>query len=302
LLCICVVSLCRCGSICFAAPPPVAIVNGEPIPRAELDAVLSQRPPVVTPLSAAQQRELQQEALAALVDDLLIRQFLKKNAPPATKADLDRQVAALQRGLAAQGKPLDDYLKESRQTEAQLRSTMAMIQQWNAYAAKKVTEAELRKYFADNKDFFDKTTVRASHIVIRVSPDAPATERAEAKRKLQALRDDIVAKKLTFAEAAMKHSQCPSAPKGGDLDFFARKWMVEEPFAKAAFALKVGEMSEVVTTDFGVHLILATDRKAGPPVSFEQVAEQVRESMLEDLRQTTLLELRRSAKVEIKLP
>src|SRR5207248_788790 len=140
------------------------------------------------------------------------------------------------------------------------------------------------------------------HIVIRVSADAAPAERAEAKRKLDAIRADIVAKKLTFAEAATKHSQCPSAPKGGDLDFFARKWMVEEPFAKAAFGLKVGEMSDVVTTDYGLHLILVTDRKPGMPVTFEAVTDEVRECLLEDLRQTTLLDLRRAAKVEIKLP
>jgi peptidyl-prolyl cis-trans isomerase C len=280
----------------------VAVVNGEPIPRAELDALLAQRPPVVTPLTAAQDRTLKQEALAVLIDDLLLRQFLKTNAPPVTKAAVDKQVAALQRSLAAQGKPLDDYLKETHQTDAQLRATIALTQQWNAYAAKKVTDADLRKYYAENKDFFDKTTVRVSHIVLRVSPDAPPAEREEARKKLAALRQEIIAKKVTFAEAAQKYSQCPSAPRGGDLDFISRKWMVEEPFAKAAFALKVGELSEVVTTDFGVHLILATDRRPGTPSTFEQAEDDVRDCVLDELRQSTLAELRRAAKVDIGLP
>jgi parvulin-like peptidyl-prolyl isomerase len=285
-----------------APPPPVAIVNGEPISRAEHDAALSQRPPAVTPLTTAQQRELQQEALSALIDERLVRQFLTKNCPPVSKEDVDRQVAALQRGLAAQGKPLDDYLKESHQTDAQLRNSIALIQQWNAYAAKKLTEDELRKYHADNHDFFDKTTVRVSHILIRLSPDAPTAEREAARQKLAALRQDIVANKLTFADAAIKNSQCPSAPKGGDLDFIERKWMVAEPFAKAAFGLKIGEMSDIVATDFGLHLITVTDRKTGTATTYEQVADEVRDCALEDLRQTTLLDLRRAAKVEIKLP
>ena len=286
-----------------AAPPAVvAIVNGESIPRTELDAVLAQRPPVVTPLSAAQQRQLQQEALSALIDERLVRQFLTKTVPPPSKDDIDRQVAALQRGLATQGKPLDDYLKESHQTDAQLRASIALMQQWNTYAAKKITDPDLRKYYAENHDFFDKTTVRVSHIVLRLAPEAPAAERDAARQKLAALRQDILAKKVTFAEAATKNSQCPSAPRGGDLDIIARKWMVEEPFAKAAFAMKVGDLSDIVTTDFGLHLILVTDRKPGTPTTFEQVADEVRECLLEELRQTTLLELRRSAKVEIKLP
>ena len=123
-----------------------------------------------------------------------------------------------------------------------------------------------------------------------------------AKQKLTTLREEIAAKKISFADAAAKYSQCPDAPKGGDLGFFARKWMVEEPFAKAAFALKVGEMSQVVTTDYGCHLILVTDRNAGVTADYEQVKEDVRDCLLEEIRQNTLLELRRIAKVEVKLP
>ncbi|HEX4589195.1 MAG TPA: peptidylprolyl isomerase, partial [Gemmataceae bacterium] len=290
-------------SFSLAAPPSVvAVVNGEPIPRSELDAALAQRPAVVTPLSAAQQRELQEEALSALIDERLIRQFLAKNAPPVDKERVDRQVATLQRALASQGKPLDDYLAENHQTIAQLRANIGLNQQWNAYAAKKITDADLQKYFADNRDFFDKTTVRVSHIVLRVAPDAPAAEREAALKKLAELRQEIVAKKITFAEAATKHSQCPSAPRGGDLDFITRKWMVEEPFGKAAFALKIGELSEIVTTDYGLHLMLVTDRKPGTPATFAAVADEVRECALEELRQTTLHDLRRAAKVEFKLP
>src|SRR5438270_139087 len=131
---------------------------------------------------------------------------------------------------------------------------------------------------------------------------APAAEREAAAKRLAALRADIVAKKITFADAATKHSQCPSASRGGDLDFIARKWMVEEPFAKAAFALKIGEVSEIVTTDFGLHLILVTERKPGTPAAFEAVADEVRECAREQLRQTTLRELRRAAKVDVRLP
>jgi peptidyl-prolyl cis-trans isomerase C len=286
----------------IAAPPPVAVVNGEPIPRSELDAALAQRPPVVTPLTAAQDRELKEEVLQALIDERLIRQFLSKTMPPVAKEEIDRQVGTMQRGLAAQNKPLDDYLKESHQTVEQLRTTMTLMRQWQAFAAKKTTESDLRTYFTDNRDFFDKTTVHAHHILLALAPNAPPAEREAARQKLAAMRADIVAKKISFADAATKNSQCPSASRGGDLDFITRKWMVEEPFAKAAFALKVGEVSEVVTTDFGLHLILVTERKAGTPATFDAVADQVLECAREELRQATLRDLRRAAKVEIKLP
>jgi parvulin-like peptidyl-prolyl isomerase len=286
----------------FGGPPPVAVVNGEPIPRSLYDEALKQRPPVVTPLTAAQQRQIKEAIVALLVDETLVRQFLKKNAPPVDAAEIARQMESLQKGLADQGKSVAEYCKETKQTEAQVRANLALMLQWNAYAAQKVTPAELKKYYADFKDFFDKTTVRASHIVLRITPDATAGERDAARKKLAELRLEISAGKMTFAEAAMKHSQCPSAPKGGDLGFFPRKWMVEEPFAKVAFALKVGELSDVVTTDYGYHLIQVTDRKPGEVTTFEEAQDEVRDSYTEEMKLTILADLRKAAKIEIKLP
>jgi peptidyl-prolyl cis-trans isomerase C len=281
---------------------PVAVVNGEPVPRSLFDEVLKQRPPVVTPLTAAQQRQIKEAIVALLVDETLVRQFLKKNAPPVDPAEVAKQIESLQKGLEGQGKTLAEYCKETKQTEAQVRANISLMLQWNAYAAQKVTPAELKRYYADFKDFFDKTTVRASHIVLRIPPDASAADRDAAKKKLVDLRQEITSGKTTFAEAAMKHSQCPSAPKGGDLGFFPRKWMVEEPFAKVAFAMKVGELSDVVITEYGYHLIQVTDRKAGEATTFEDVQDEVRDSYVEEMKVAILTDLRKAAKIEIKLP
>jgi peptidyl-prolyl cis-trans isomerase C len=284
------------------ANAPVAVVNGEPIPRSALDEALAQRPPIVTPLTAAQRRQIHQEVIAALVDEALVRQFLAKNAPPVDPAEVAKQLEALAKGLASQNRSLADFLKETKQTEAQVRANLAAMLQWNAYAASKVTEADLRKYYAEAKDFFDRTTVRASHIVLRVPSDAPPAERDALKAKLAALRQEIAAGKVPFAEAAAQHSQCPSAPKGGDLGFFARKWMVEEPFARAAFAMKPGELSDIVTTEYGFHLIQVTERKAGAPTTFEGVKDDVRDCYVEEMKLTTIAELRRTAKIDVKVP
>jgi len=286
----------------LGGPAPVAVVNGEPVPRSLFDDALRQRPPVVTPLTAAQQRQIKEAIVALLVDETLVRQFLKKNAPPVDAAEIAKQMEALQKGLADQGKSVADYCKETKQTESQVRANLSLMLQWNAYAAQKVTAAELKKYYADFKDFFDKTSVRASHIVLRILPDATAAERDAARKKLADLRQEISMGKTTFAEAAMKHSQCPSAPKGGDLGFFPRKWMVEEPFAKVAFALKVGEMSDVVTTDYGYHLIQVTDRKPGEATTFEDAQDEVRDCYTEEMKLSILADLRKAAKIDIKLP
>jgi peptidyl-prolyl cis-trans isomerase C len=281
----------------------VAVVNGEPIPRSEFEAALNQRLADATPLSAAQRKLLEQEVVAALIDDLLFKQFLKKTAPTVAKAEVDKQLAALETALASRKRSLADYCRESRQTPEQIRSNLTQMLQWSAYSASKVTEADVKQYYLDSKPLFDKATVRVSHIVIRWSATASAAEREGVKKKLAELRLDIATGRITFAEAAAKYSQCPSAPRGGDLGFIARKWMVDEPLAKAAFTLDVGTLSDVVTTEMGCHLIQVTEKRPGEPSNFAdpRVQEEVRECLLEEMRQKLIEDLRASAKVEIKL-
>jgi parvulin-like peptidyl-prolyl isomerase len=99
----------------------------------------------------------------------------------------------------------------------------------------------------------------------------------------------------------MTYSQCPSAPEGGDIGYFPRKGAVEEPFAAAAFALKKDEVSAVVQTSYGLHLIRVTDRKSGPPSDFSKIVDQVRELAGENMMLDILSKERLAARIEIKL-
>ena len=111
---------------------------------------------------------------------------------------------------------------------------------------------------------------RASHILIAAAKTAPADEREKAKAKAGALLLVVQKAPDSFADVARKNSQDPgSAVKGGDLDFFGRGAMVK-PFEEAAFNLKKGEISTVVESDFGYHIIRLTDIKAGQQRTFEQ--------------------------------
>ena len=287
-----------------AVPPAkiVATVNGSPITLAEVELVLKKGGPKATAPTEAQRKEMQQEALTMLIDDQLMRDFLSKKGPNVDLEDVNKQVAELVEGLKKDKKTLADYLKEQNQTEAQLRADITGWLQWNAFVKQQVTEADLKRYYDESKDFFDRVVVRASHIVLRVSPEAPAADREAAKAKLLAWRKDIVEGKVDFAQAAKQNTQCTSAPNGGDIGFFPRKLAVEEPFAKAAFALKVGEISDIVQTDFGYHLIKVTDRKAGTPSDFNKIKDEVRELLVEELRVQILGEQRQTAKVEVNFP
>lgn len=283
----------------LAEGKPAAIVNGEPIPMADFQAALALRPAELFPVSASQEKLLHQEIIELLISDKLMKQFLAKNAPPVDAAELNKQMAALLASLKVQGKTFAEFCKESRQTESQIRSGLANMLQYAAYCRQHTSDEQIRSYFEANRDFFQKTTVRLSHIVIRVSESTPAAERLEAEKRLREIRQQILTGKISFADAAQKFSQCPSAPRGGDIGFVTRKWMVDENVARAAFSMKKGDISDVVASEFGLHLLTVTERNEGPKVEFAAVADDVRDTYTEEMRQKLLLDLRRAAKVQI---
>lgn len=282
---------------------PVAVVNGEPIPMDELNAVLlSQLPPAPAAPTEVHRREMQREALDMLIDERLMLQFLRANGPKVDEAEVSRRRASLEASLKAQKHTLQEFLHETGQTEAQLLVTIRKTLQWNGYVQAHLTDAEVKRYYDDNRDFFDQVSVRASHIVLRMPAGAANSERQAARARLQALRQEILAGKIDFAEAAKKYSVCTSAAGGGDLGYFPRKWQVAEPFARVAFSLKVGEISDVVETEAGYHLIKVTDRKPGKPSNFAAIKDDVRENCSLEMMQNVIAQQRQAAKIEINLP
>jgi len=142
-------------------------------------------------------------------------------------------------------------------------------------AAKKnvsVNEADLKTYYEQNKARFGtKEERRASHILITAPASASAADREKAKAKAEQLLAEVKKSPTTFADVARKNSQDPgSAEKGGDLDFVTRGAMVK-PFDDAMFALKKGDISDVIETEFGYHIIRLTDIKPAVVPPFEQV-------------------------------
>ncbi|MCI0456320.1 MAG: peptidylprolyl isomerase [Gemmataceae bacterium] len=285
-----------------AADKPAAVVNGESIPMAEVLAVLNQQPPPSQPLNEAQKREVATSAVQMLIEDLLMRQFLRKNAQPAPPAEVGKELAELQEDLKKSKLSMQDFLKESGQTLEQLRADIAARVQWKGYISPRTTDQVAKTYYDQNKLFFDKVLVRASHILIRVAANATPADRQAAQQKLQALRQEIVANKIDFAEAAKKYSDCPSKQNGGDIGPFPYKFAVAEPFARAAFAMKVGDVSDIVATEFGLHLIKVTNRENGQPSEFEKVKEQVKTIHAQEVYQAIILEQRRTAQVQIYYP
>lgn len=139
-----------------------------------------------------------------------------------------------------------------------------------------VNDADLKTYYEQNAArLAGKEERRASHILISAPKSAPAADREKAKAKADELLAAARKAPATFADLAKKNSQDPgSAPAGGDLDFFGRGAMVK-PFEDAVFAMKTGDISDVVESDFGYHIIKLTDIKAPKQRSFEEMRAEL---------------------------
>lgn len=144
-----------------------------------------------------------------------------------------------------------------------------------------LNESDLKSYYEQNvARLSGKEERRASHILINAPKDMPADARKQARERAEALLAQVRKAPDSFADLAKKNSQdTGSAPNGGDLDYFGRGAMVK-PFEEAAFAMKKGDISDVVESDFGFHIIKVTDVKTPKLRSFEEL----RPSMEADLK------------------
>jgi peptidyl-prolyl cis-trans isomerase D len=149
-----------------------------------------------------------------------------------------------------------------------------------------VTQGELKTYFEQNQsNMASKEERRASHILINAAKDISSADKATAKEKALGVLEILKKSPTQFSELAKKNSQDPiSAANGGDLGFFAKGAMVKA-FEDAAFSLKKGEISGVVESDFGFHIIQLTDIKSAAGANFQQVRASLEVDLKKQLAQ-----------------
>ena len=128
-------------------------------------------------------------------------------------------------------------------------------------------------YDSHPEHFKEPERVRASHILIKSKPDAGPVEKEERRKTLEAVKKRLDQGE-DFGVLAKQFSQCPSAEKGGDLGYFERGKMVK-PFEDEAFSMNLGEVSDIVVTSFGFHLIKVADKKPERIIPYEESKETV---------------------------
>jgi peptidyl-prolyl cis-trans isomerase C len=258
-------------------------------------------------LSADQQNEMEKQALQQLVSAELLYQAGQK----LEYKDLDKQIEAkLAQGRAKFtneqdfAKAIKDLDMDEKDLKDYTRRDLVITNYVEKTIVPKVTvtEEDARKFYDQNPDKFTKPeSVRASHILIGADPKATDEDKKKAREKAEKLRKDL-AGGADFAKLAKENSTCPSSQQGGDLGYFGKGQMVA-PFEQAAFALKPGETSDVVETQFGYHIIKLTEKKGAEKVEFKEVRPRI-EDFLKNQKvgaavNDYLAEARKGAKIEI---
>jgi peptidyl-prolyl cis-trans isomerase C len=277
----------------------IATVNGEKITRGEVVEFMGTYP--IDPKLNEQQ--VYEVAVTALANAKLLTQFLAQKKVPVTDKEISDAVDAIEKDLKANNMNLATRMAETGTSMSELRTKIMRRLQWKNYVVSQGTDPELRKFTEENKEAFNGSQVRASHILLSVEPDASAAEKEKVKQKLLSIKAEIESGKITFAEAANKYSEDPlnqQSKAGGDLNFFPRKGYFLEKFSSEAFALKKGAVSAPVDTEFGWHLIQVTDRKEGQPIDFAQVRENILSVYATELQERIIADERKKAKIDIK--
>jgi peptidyl-prolyl cis-trans isomerase C len=233
------------------------------------------------PIPAERRDEILRGTLDRLITYTLLSQEAKARKVVATDTEVEERLKQMQQQFPNE-EAFKKALAERNMTIDRLRSdtrndlVISKMMDAEVSTTPGASDAEAKDFYEKNPDKFKQPEqVRASHILIRVDENADAAAKQKALAKIQALLKRAKAGE-DFAALAKQNSQDGSAAQGGDLNYFGRGQMVPA-FDEAAFKLKPGEISDVVTTQFGYHIIKVTDHKDASTVPLEQVSDRVKQ-------------------------
>jgi peptidyl-prolyl cis-trans isomerase C len=288
----------------------IAVVNGTIITRGAFDRVreseLRQAAKKGQQIPDAQMAKVENSILDTLIVDELLFQESKKKEIKVKPETVTEQLMTVKKRFPSEAE-FSKILEENNMTESKLRENikrgMAIQQLLDKEVNQKVkiTDEEGKTFYDTNPQFFlQPERVKASHILIKVNEGASEEKKAEARKKIEDIQQKV-RKGEDFAALAKTYSEGPSAPKGGDLDYFGRGQMVK-PFEDVAFSLKPNETSEIVETRFGYHLIKVVDKQPEKTIAYADVKDRINKYLKDQKLKTERLlyfdKLKKDAKIE----
>lgn len=290
-----------------------AIVNGSGIHLDELEEELTlisgQMAAQGQPVTEAQKDDFRRRVLDSMISRMLLLEEAESEGIEVSDEELDSQMTRI-RGQFQSDEEYEDALAAQNLTPERLRKDLKdnlIIQELLKKEVEDkvtVTDDEAIAYYDNNTvQFKQPEQVKASHIIVTLEEGAGEEEKAEARAKIEDILSRLEGGK-DFAELAEEVSEGPSASRGGDLGYFGRGQMVKS-FEDAAFALESGELSGIVETQFGYHIIKVTDRKESSTIGYEEVKNQIKDFLIQQKQSeafdTYLQNLKDNAEIEILL-
>ena len=288
----------------------VAIVNGNEISDKALEFELKQVKQRFSQqgitLSEDQAKEVRSKTLNNLINQELLYQDSRDKGIKVENEAVTGRLADIKKRFPSEA-DFEKALQNVGLTETDLKEKIARGLAIEALVNSQITEKivisdeENKTFYDEHPEFFKKPgQIRASHILIKVDPKADDTQKALAKQKIKTLQEKLKSGE-DFGALAKEYSEGPSNVKNGDLGYFERGRMVK-PFEDAAFAMKPGEVSGIVETQFGYHLIKVTDKKPETTVAYEDVKQKITQHLKQEKSKSEveayIKKLRSSAKIE----
>ncbi len=291
-----------------AMPDVVATVNDTEITKAALLARAKSIQGQLPPGTGQDSLDFYMRVLDDLISSELLHQSSTAKGFVPTAAELDAQVAQIRSQLPEQAQ-FDQVLAAQGLNEETLREMMIrdlgiqkLIESEFASEVEVTAEQKQTFYQENGEQMKEPEQVRLSHILVGADENATPEQREQAKKKTEDIRTRAVAGE-DFAALASENSDDPgSKANGGELSWVSRGDTVP-PFEAAAFALSPGEISEVVETRYGYHVIKLAERKEGGTIPFEQAEAQIdqflRQQAIRDRVKTEVDALKAAGDVEI---
>jgi peptidyl-prolyl cis-trans isomerase C len=253
---------------------------------------------------------LKQQVRTQAINTLINREILllesDKRGIKADKEEVEKGIKSVQGRFPSQ-KEFQAALKQMKLTQKEFedqylqQSRIQALLEEEIISKITIKEDEAKAYFDANPEQFEqKEQIRTRHILIKVEQTADEKTKAEARKKLVDIQKKIMSGE-DFAEMAKQHSQGPSNVKGGDLGYFSKGQMVK-PFETAAFKLAKDEVSDIVETRFGYHLIKMLDHKKPQKAVYadskQQIMAKLKNERIQKEVSAYIKKLRQDAKIE----